>query len=299
MFAVVFAWVAAFALQDGATKPVVTTTFYPTEYLVQRLAGDAVRVHCPVPADADPAFWKPTRDQVLEIQKSALIVVNGAGFEKWVDHANLPLSKTVYASFGFRDEYIVIEHAVTHSHGGEGEHSHEGIDGHTWVDPTNASRQAEAIAKGLTRLLPDEAAAIATRLEAIKADLKQLEDEFRALGALPAGSHLYASHPAYNYLARRCGWPIVSLDFDPEEMPSDEAIAALKESLKTKPATHLLWEAEPKPEIAARLEKDCGLKSVTVSPCETLSAERRAAGEDYLSVMRANVKALKVAFPAE
>lgn len=296
---IAFACVLAVALgsQDPAAKPVVTTTFYPTEYLAARLAGDAATVRCPLPDDADPAFWKPTREQVLEIQKSALIVVNGAGFEKWVDHANLPLSKTVYSSFGFRDEFIVLEHAVTHSHGGEGEHSHEGIDGHTWVDPKNASRQAEAIAKGLTRILPDHAEAIAKRLDAIKADFAALEDEFRALGKLPEGSHLYASHPAYNYLARRCGWPIVSLDFDPEEMPSDEALAALKESLKTKPATHLLWESEPKPEIAARLEKECGLKSVTVSPCESLPADHRAKGEDYLSVMRANVQALKVVFP--
>src|SRR5262245_38391727 len=37
----------------------VWTTFYPTTYFAKRIAGDTVKVVCPLPESEDPAFWKP------------------------------------------------------------------------------------------------------------------------------------------------------------------------------------------------------------------------------------------------
>ena len=54
----------------------------------------------------------------------------------------------------------------------------------------------------------------------------------------------------------------------------------------------MLWESEPLSESVATL-KERGITSVTFSPCELLSAEDRAAGADYLSVMRENLDRLE------
>jgi zinc transport system substrate-binding protein len=272
-------------------RPLVYTTFYPTTYLAQRIGADLVEVVCPLPGDADPIFWLPDAETVGAYQEADLIVVNGAGLEKWLEKVSLPLGKLVFAARPFEARFLRYEDRVTHSHGKGGEHAHEGLDGHTWLDPRNARVQAREILKALQRLLPEHADVLQTRFDGLAADLDSLDAAFSELGELPEGLSLYASHPAYNYLARRYGWQVVNLDLDPEEMPDAATLARLGERIDVMPARFLLWESTPNPEVAARIKSVLGLKSIVFSPCETAPEPG-----DYLAVMRDNIERLRPAF---
>jgi len=270
---------------DG--RPVVYTTFYPTTYFAERIAGDLAEVVCPLPEDADPIFWQPGDDVIRKYQLANLIVVNGAGFEKWVETASLPESIVVDTSASIPEEFIEYQNATTHSHGPEGEHAHEGIDGHTWLDPVNAQVQAGAIHAGLAALLPDHESELKDRFEALNENLEELNTELVRMTKTYGGHAILASHPAYNYLARRYGWNIVNLDLDPEVMPDDETLAEIAETVRETSAKFILWEGEPTAEIAEALSTRCGVKSVLFSPCEA------AGDEDYLTTMKANLKRLE------
>ena len=121
-------------------------------------------------------------------------------------------------------------------------------------------------------------------------DLDALDKKLKAYQASYKSQPFLASHPAYNYIARRYNWNIKDLDLDPEEMPSDEALQTVREILEEYPAKYLIWEAFPTKAIADRIEKELGLTSIEFSPCELLSEQDQAAGKDYLSVMRANLQ---------
>lgn len=275
-------------------KPLVMTTFHPTTYFVERIGKDLVDVSCPLPEDADPAFWQPSREVIASYQEADLVIVNGADFEKWLATASLRASRVIDVSKPFADSFLRIQGVVTHSHGAAGEHSHEGIDGHTWLDPENARVQAKVIEEALTKLLKVDGLAtkaIASRHAALDADLAALDAGFRALGKQRGGS-LYASHPAYNYLARRYGWSVINLDLDPSEMPSDAKFAALSFGLGERPGKFLLWEARPKQEIVDRMKSELGLESIVVEPGENVSTEDHAKGIDYLTIQRRNLEAL-------
>jgi len=110
---------------------------------------------------------------------------------------------------------------------------------------------------------------------------------------------ILASHPAYNYIARRYGWHIKNLDLDPEEMPDEEALAEIRSLLGEFPARYILWESAPRPEVAARLKALFGLTSVEISPCELLSPEQRKAEADFLSVMKTNAERLRPVLRAQ
>ena len=287
-----------FACGDGETpttpagggarsKPVVYTTFYPTTYFAERLAGDDARVVCPLPDDEDPIFWKPDEETILAYQAADLIVVNGAEFEKWVLRASLPESRIVETADPFKEGWLRFEHAVEHSHGPAGKHAHEGIDGHTWVSPVLAKAQAIQIVGALMRLMPDSESRlrIQARLPALESDLDALDARFRALTKDYDGHALLASHPAYNYVARQYGWQVHSLDLDPEAMPSDAAFDEIRALLAETPARHILWESAPLPDIAARFRRELGLESIVFSPCETPPD----GGVDYLARMNENL----------
>ena len=277
-------------------KPSVYTTFYPTKYFAERIGGDLIDVVCPVPADQDVIFWMPDAKAILAYQKADLVIINGAEFSKWVQRVSLPASRVVKTARPFEAEFITFGHAPVHSHGEGGKHAHEGLDGHTWVDPVNAKRQADEIRKALVKRFPKQKAAFEKGFGLLAQDLEALDTQLKAYQATYKNQPLLASHPAYNYIAKRYGWNLVSLDLFPEEMPSDEAMQGIKDVLKTHPATYIIWEATPKKEIAERLQQELGLVSIEFSPCELLSDAELDAGTDYLTVMQRNLKNISVVF---
>jgi zinc transport system substrate-binding protein len=278
---------------SGGEKPVVYTTFYPTTYFAQRIGGDLIEVVCPVPEDEDAIFWQPDDATLAAYQGADLVITNGAQFEKWVVTASLLESRVVDTAESFESEFVTFEDAVRHSHGPSGEHAHEGVDGHTWLDPHNAKRQAKAIFTRLVRLLPDREKKLEANFQALEKDLDGLHAELMRLKRNYRGEAIYTSHPAYNYLAKQYEWSLVNLNLDPEQMPDDETIEAIRKSLAEKPARYILWESSPTAEIEGRFKDDLGLTSVEFSPCELLGKAELDAGEDYLTVMHRNLRNLQ------
>jgi len=268
--------------------PEVCTTFYPTTYFTQRIAGALADVTCPLPADEDPITWMPDPKAIAAYQQADLVVINGAGFEKWVAKVSLPPSKLVDTARPLAGELVKFTTAITHSHGPGGQHDHTGTDGHTWLDPHNAKIQATEIHKALVRLLPAHVDKLTANHAALVADLDALDASLIELSAELKGRRLLASHPAYNYLTKRYKWNITNLDLDPETAPSDETIDDIRKQLRQiypRPRI-ILWEGKPMQAATERLKKDLGLVSVVFSPCEQPPDQPG----DYLSRMRHNIK---------
>lgn len=276
-----------------APDPYVVTTFYPTTYFAQRIAGDRVEVVCPLPDGADPIFWHPSRDVLAQYQGARLVIVNGADFERWLPTVSLPQSRVVDTAAGFKERFLKFQTA-THSHGAGGTHTHEGIDGHTWVDPQNAKMQAKALADALARAFPAHASAFATGLAALQADLDALAARAAEVTPLLAGVKLLASHPAYDYLAARHGWTLHNLDLDPDAALSADDLAAIEKAKGDASRCVLLWEGSPGPATTQQLDS-LGVASVLFSPAENVSPADLAAGQDYLAIMRGNFDRLVAA----
>lgn len=267
-------------------KFVAYASFYPLAYFAERIGGEHVTVRCAVPADADPAHWMPPPEVVREMQQADVVLVNGAGFEKWLDKVSLHESRLVNTTEAIAEQYITLEHAVKHSHGPAGEHAHEGLDGHTWVDPRTARVQAEAVLEAFLSRYPAPSEAFQANFEKLAAELEALAARAEALSPRLAEQVLLASHPAYNYLARQFHWNVHSLALDPQSAPAEEEWKQLSSAVSAMPAILLLWEKEPKKEIADRLFEEFGLISVVFDPCET--ADPQAAEQDYIKRMHAN-----------
>ena len=114
--------------------PEVWTSFYPTTWMTRRIAGDLVKVVCPLPADEDAIFWQPDTAALQGYQAADLVVLNGAELEKWALTASLPSARVVDSAKAFEKEFVRFDAGQTHAHGGGAAHTHEGIDGHTWLD---------------------------------------------------------------------------------------------------------------------------------------------------------------------
>ena len=275
--------------RDRDGRLVVYSVNYPLAWLAERIGGEGVAVTLPAPAGVDPAFWTPDAETVAAYQGADLILLNGAGYARWVSRASLPRSRIVDTTAAFADRWISIEEASTHGHGPEGEHTHQGWALTTWLDPTLAIEQGRAITEALVTALPEDEVAIRARLEQVVRELTALDSRLAAAANLLDGALLLVSHPVYQYLVARYRLGARALHWEPDENPSASEWAALEALLVEHPARVLLWEAEPLSKTRARLET-LGVKSLVYDPC----ADAPENG-DYLSVAGMNAQALEEA----
>ena len=264
---------------------------YPLKYFAERIGGEHVRVVFPVPAEVDPAYWKPDSRIIVEYQSADLILLNGANYAKWVRKATLPRSKMVNTSGKFKDQYITTEGVITHSHGPGGEHAHEALAFTTWVDFDLAAKQAKAIAKALSRKKPALGDTFQSNYAALEKDLMALDRDIKEIVSKAPAKRLIGSHPVYDYFARRYGLNIKSVHWEPDEIPSDEQWIELQVILKEHPAKWMIWEGEPIKEPVEKL-KSLGIQSLVFDPCGNVPEKG-----DFLTVMRQNKENLKAVFP--
>ena len=296
MRSVVWLWVILmFALPVGPVGAeggmlTVYTVNYPLQYFAQRIAGEHAEVVFPAPADVDPAFWQPSAEDIAAYQQADLILLNGAGYAKWIHRVALPRRRLVDTSAAFRDRYIRADGTMTHSHGPGGDHSHAGTAFTTWLDPTLAVEQARAIAKALARLRPGQAADFDKNLAVLESDLLALDQRLKAIVAANPERRFIASHPVFQYLQRRYGLDLHSLMWEPDQDPGEGEWAALGRRLAERPVRWMIWEGEPSPASVARLQA-MGMQSLVFEPV----ANRPGQG-DFLTVMTRNLGSLQAAF---
>ena len=271
--------------------PRVATSFYPLTWFAEVIGDGAVEVLAPLPADADPAFWKPEPDALQAFQAADVVLLNGAEFEKWVSKVSLPESRVVYTAAGFEEEWIHREEE-THSHGGLSPHSHGAIDGHTWMDPNQAKLQARAACEAMVRRWPEEKGRFEAGLARVESALDEVDAGWRALAPKLKEAHVIASHPSYDYPARRYGFAVESFDLDPEARLDEATVKAVLESNGGGSPKIMLWESEPLEENVRALSEH-GVRSVVFAPGEALGEEERAAGRDFPAIMQENLQRLE------
>jgi len=275
-----------------ATEPIeLYVVNYPLKYFAERIGGGRVNVMFPAPKNVDPAYWSPDVATVGAYQKADMILLNGAGYAKWVQKVSLPRSKTVNTTKKLKHRYITIKGAVTHSHGPGGEHAHEDTAFTTWLDFDLAARQTESILRALVRRMPGGKKGFERNHSALLNDLAAMDADVRSMVETNPSSPLLASHPVYGYFARRYGLNLKSVHWEPDIFPAAEQWIECIHLLKRHPARWMIWEGPSGAETVSKLER-IGVKSLVFRPCGNVPEEG-----DFLQVMRRNIENLRKAFP--
>jgi putative ABC transport system permease protein len=278
---------SAFHLQQPSNaKPRVAVVNYPLWYFTKRIAGGRVEIIFQIPRAEDPAFWKPDAKGITQYQQADVILLNGADYEKWRLTSVLPLAKQIVTSASFADRYVPNGEVLTHSHGKEGLHSHGLIDFNTWMDPRQAALQARSIRDELARLVPAATKDFDANLQALQNDLAEIDAAIERASAPLGNLPLLGSHPVYQYAARRYGWNLKCLHWEPDEMPSDEEWQKFVKLHQEHPGKIMLWEEAPLPAVAERL-RNMGIEPIGFETCASEPDQG-----DYLTAMKANAARL-------
>jgi zinc transport system substrate-binding protein len=276
-------------------QPIVLTSSWPIWSFANRMAGDLAQVECLLAPGRDARVFQPDRALLAAMGDADLVLLNGANLEPWASTVSLPSGRTVDLSKPFASELIEVDDVVCHSHGPGETHTHSGTDPHYWLDPALAERQIRGIRQALGTVLPSKEAAV--RLdEAVVGLLDELAAIEASLAAIPApveGEVLVATHPTWGYVARRAGWKVEDVPLDLSGELNDAQVALVKRRFSELRPRAVLWEAAPKPEVAARLQQEFGAPSV-VFAADALRGEAEL-DLDTLARLRSGVESLAAA----
>lgn len=257
---------------DG--RPRVVASFYPLQYVAERVAGEHMDIVNLTAPGGEPHDLELSVRQTAEVSEADLVLYQ-KGFQPAVDDAveqNQPER--------------VVETTETMPL--------ESEDPHFWLDPTRLSEVAVAFTDEITDLDPVHAEAYRANLEALRDDLTDLDRDFEDGLATCAVDTVVVSHDAFGYLGHRYDLdihPIAGLSPDAE--PSPAHIKELHELIESDGITTVFSETLASPEMAETIADDLGIKSAVLDPVEGLSDSD--SDEDYLSLMRSNLSALREA----
>lgn len=278
-----FIWCST--ILSAKTKKRVFVSFYPLEYATNYLAASDLEVWNPV--DSDPAEWKPTRSQINEIRNCSLIIVNGAGFEKWVQLVSLPKEKVVVSTKPFKKSWLKYRNSKLHKHGNKA-HIHKGYDGHTWLSPKLFSEQVKTIYTHLNKLGYVNKENLKKRYDELLLKFSSLNNRWRKVGKkLQKSGYVLTNHPAYNYLAKEYKFKVKNFNFNPEEKLLPSNTKEISKFLKENKGKYIFWEALPIKGNIDLLTNKFSLTTVVITPAETRS------NKDFYDLMSKNVSLLE------
>ncbi|AYY14056.1 zinc ABC transporter substrate-binding protein [Actinobacteria bacterium YIM 96077] len=185
-----------------------------------------------------------------------------------------------------------------HDHGDSHDHSHDHGDGdgdpHLWLDPTNMVTITRSIADELAEIDPDNAEDYQNNADELVQELETLDDEFHEGLAQCERSLIVVSHEAFGYLTHRYEMEQLGVaGLDPDSEPSPARVAEVHDTIESNDITTVFYEPLTSADIVQTVADDLGLETAVLDPVEGLTDE--TSDEDYLSLMRQNLDALRTA----
>jgi len=126
----------------------VIASFYPLYEFTKQIGQDKVKVSLLMPPGIEPHDWDPTISELQKLHESDLIVINGFGFENWIDDIDPESTgiNIVDTSIGIK----IIDNEILENDSEPDEHSV--ADPHIWLNPIMAKIQVTNIANALSEI---------------------------------------------------------------------------------------------------------------------------------------------------
>ncbi|MBP2624326.1 zinc ABC transporter substrate-binding protein AdcA [Streptococcus oricebi] len=271
----------------------IVTTFYPVYEFTKEVAGDTANVELLIGAGTEVHDYEPSAKAVAKIQDADAFVYENENMETWVPKLLKTLDKKVKVVKATGKMLLLPggEEEEGHDHGAEGHH-HD-YDPHVWLSPQRALKLVEEIRDQLSKAYPKQAEKFKKNAAAYSKKLEALDKSYQTSLADAKQKSFVTQHSAFGYLALDYGLKQVSISgLSPDSEPSAARLAELADYIKKNQIKYIYFEENASKALATTLSKEAGVELDVLNPLESLTEKQTKAGESYLTIMEANLKAL-------
>lgn len=255
---------------DGDSLEVVAS-FYPLAYAAERTAPEAEVLNV-TPPGVEPHDLELAPQDVARIRGADVVLYLGGGFQPAIEDA----------AGGAEGRAVdLLEELGLPADG----------DVHVWLDP---ARYADVVRRVATELTGDEGSA---RLTLHRLD--ELDGIYELGLETCERREIVVSHAAYGFLADAYGLEEIPLARVPDAEATPRDLERIAQVVRDRGITTVFVEPLASSEEAETIARETGAEVAVLDPLEGLTEEQLAAGEDYFSVMLANLEALQAALDCE
>jgi zinc transport system substrate-binding protein len=253
----------------------VVAAFYPLAFAAETIGGDGVKVTNLTPPGAEPHDVELSPQDVAHIQRADVVLYLSHGFQPAVEEA---LGDAQGTSVDGLDGIVLRR--------GSGSEART-PDPHVWLNPVWYSLIATRIGAALGT--PERVRDFVTALH-------RLDGEYRRGLARCERRELVTTHASFGYLADRYHLRQVAISgIEPEAEPSAQTLANLVERVRRDGVTTVFFEPLVSPRVAETVAREAGVKTAVLDPIEGLTEDEADRGENYFTLMRKNLAALRKA----
>lgn len=263
--------------------------------IVANIGGERIAVTTLVGPDQDAHVFQPSPDQIRSVARARLIVINGLGFEGWIERAVQAADyrgSIVVASNGIAVRERIGEAHDDHDHGHD--HQHGGNDPHAWQNPANVVVYTRNIVAALSRLDPDGAAVYQKNGDAYIARLDALDRwAMQQFARFPdVRRKVVTSHDAFEYLGARYRIRFLAPQgVSTGSEPGAKEIAGLIRQIRKEKIRAVFIENMSNPRLLQQISREAG-----VTPGGRLYADALSPADGpaptYLKLIRHNIEQL-------
>jgi zinc/manganese transport system substrate-binding protein len=281
------------AAQDkpASDKLKVIATFSILGDIVRNVGGDRIEVTMLVGPNGDAHVYSPTPSDAKKIADARLVVINGLGFEGWIERlvkASGSKAPVVTASKGVKPRRMAGGHS--HGHG----HSHASNDPHAWQSVANVKVYATNIRDGLIAADPAGKPAYEANAAAYIAKLDALDKEVRdTVGKIPAGRRkVITTHDAFGYFKDAYGLDFIAPQgVSTDSAPSAKEVARIVSQIKRQKIPAVFMENITDQRLLKQIADETGAKIGGTLYSDALTDDKGPA-PSYIDMIRHNIRTL-------
>ena len=285
---ILFALAACVAPTPRPLKVLATETFLAD--IAQNVAGNRLKIDALLPVGADPHSFEPTPSDVRRVADSTVLIVNGAGFEEFLNRmlANAGGNRLVVeASAGLTSRKPTANEILDSDHPG---------DPHFWLDPNNVVKYVENIRVALTQADPGGAATYQANADAYSVQLEELDQAIAAqLKTIPPERRkIVTNHESLGYFTDRYGFQIIGTivpSVSTGAAPSAQQIARLIDQIKQTGARAIFLETGANPQLAQQIAQETGARVVTDLFTHS-TTDAQGVAPTYIGMMKHNAQTI-------
>ena len=265
----------------------IATSFYPLYFITSEIAKEKAAVVNLTPSGAEPHDFEPNTQNITNIYESRLLIINGSGFEPWVEKIEEDL----------RDKNVNILAVAKDLARSEIDEQGGMIkDPHVWLDPILAKQIVIIIKEAIKLIDPENKSFYEENGMKLESKMDELDEAFDQGLSECRLKNIVTSHAAFGYLAKRYGlYQIAITGISPDEEPSAQDLADIADFAKNNSVKYIFFETLVNPRLAQTIADEIGAKTLVFNPLEGLTAEEKSAGSNYISIQKENLENLKTA----
>lgn len=244
--------------------------------VAQQIGGDRVAVTSILNnPDQDPHLFETTPAVVRRVAGAQVVVLNGAGYDSWMEKLIRVSPKPGRA--------VIVAADLMHTKAGDNPH--------LWYDPQTMPAVASAIADALSATDPAHRDDYAARLKTFLASLTPLKDKIAAIRTKYAGTPVTATEPVFGLMAAALGLNMHNERFQLAIMngtePAARDFAQIEQELKSRTVRVLFYNTQARSNLVVHLVDLAHASHVAVVGV----TETAPPGESYAAWMQSELDA--------